>query len=102
VTSLASAKYANERLGDNARLIQQKEGWGHSTMSHVSFCTARAVRAYMVRGELPKDKHTICAVDQKPFQPWDGDVVGQNLLDDEYELVQAWAGLADDWTPARM
>jgi hypothetical protein len=98
VTSLASAKAANARLGDNARLIQQKDGWGHGTPAHVSLCTARAVRAYMVRGEPPADKHTMCAVDQKPFQPWHGDALGRNLVDDEYELVQAWAGLADGWT----
>jgi hypothetical protein len=99
VTSLGSAKYANSRLGDNARLIQQVDGWGHCTPSHVSYCTARAARAYMLHGEPPRDKHTLCAVDQKPWEEFDGGVVGPRLLEDEQELIRAWGGLAEDLLP---
>jgi hypothetical protein len=95
VTSLASAKYANTRLGNNARLIQQRDGWGHCSLSQVSYCTARAVRAYMVHGTPPSEKHTMCEVDQLPWQPFDDSVIVQDA--DEGELRQTWRELAADW-----
>lgn len=70
ITPLASAVAANTRLSNNARLIQQVDGLGHTTASHVSYCTLLAVQEYMVEGKLPEKKHTMCKVDQKPFVPF--------------------------------
>jgi hypothetical protein len=96
VTSLASAKYANDRLGNNARLIQQRDGWGHCSLSQISYCTARAVRAYMVRGQAPEEKHTMCDVDQLPWQPFEDKIIVEDA--EEGELRQAWKELAEDWS----
>jgi hypothetical protein len=96
VTSLASAKYANERLGNNARLIQQRDGWGHCSLSQISYCTARAVRAYMVYGRPPSEKHTMCEVDQLPWQPFEDEIIVEDV--EEGELRRAWKELAEDWT----
>jgi hypothetical protein len=96
VTPLTSAKYAIARLGDNARLIQQRDGWGHCAISQASYCTARAVRAYMVHGRAPEAKHTLCNVDQLPWQPFDDQSIMQDV--EEGELRQAWRELAAEWS----
>lgn len=68
VTSLASAKAANERLNNNARLVQQVENaYGHCTLSAFSACTARKMRAFMRDGIVQSEKHALCSVDQIPF-----------------------------------
>jgi hypothetical protein len=74
-TPLASAKGALARLGNNGRLIEQKGGIGHTTLSHASFCTARVLRSYWVEGKAPSQAHSLCQVDQVPFQPWSGKVL---------------------------
>lgn len=98
VTSLASARYANARLGDNARLVVQKDGWGHCTVSQFSACTARIMREYMVEGKVLEEKEVVCEVDQVPWKPWKGQVVGESGRDDDAELMSAWAELGEqDW-----
>jgi hypothetical protein len=99
VTPLAAAKDANDRLGNNAHLIQQRDGWGHCSLSQVSYCTVRAVRAYMVHGQAPNEKHTMCDVDQLPWQPFDDQTIIQDV--EERELRQAWRELAEDWVRNR-
>ncbi|EIN04768.1 hypothetical protein PUNSTDRAFT_55444 [Punctularia strigosozonata HHB-11173 SS5] len=100
VTSLASARAANARLGNNARLVQQADGWGHCTTSQTSFCTAQKVRDYFVNGVPPSDNHTICRVDQRPFEPWNQSfalpVAGADnsaSTGPAADLMEAWAGL---------
>jgi hypothetical protein len=98
VTSLDSAKRANDRLGNNARLVQQTDGWGHTTLSHVSYCTARIVRAYWLNDELPPQKHTLCGIDQKPWQPFDDSIVIKSVDKDvDEDLRAAWKDVADGW-----
>jgi len=100
VTSLASAKRANGRLGNNARLVQQTDGWGHCSASQTSYCTARIVRAFWNDGVIPSEKHTLCGVDQKPWQPFNdteivkGNVAGNN---NDADLQEAWKSLAEGW-----
>ena len=72
VTPLHYAQLANQRLGNNARLIQQTDGVGHTASGQASLCTAAATRAYFLDGTLPKEKLTQCAVDQLPFVPLPG------------------------------
>jgi hypothetical protein len=103
VTSLGNAKRSNDRLGNNARLIQQVDGLGHTTLGQVSFCTARLVRAYWVDGSVPTGEHTNCTVDQKPWQPWNNTVVAKrdqaDEQRDEADLLEAWKELAKNWQP---
>lgn len=84
---------ANQRMGNNARLIQQIGGYGHCAIGHVSYCTALATRQYFLDGKVPAEKHTACTVDQVPFQPFEpsGALVGG---DDE--LMGAWIKLEKD------
>jgi hypothetical protein len=96
VTPLASAQHANARLGDNARLVQQRGGWGHCSISHVSYCTARAVRAYMVHGHAPAENHTLCDVDQLPWQRFDDSSIVEDV--EESELRRAWKELSAEWS----
>jgi hypothetical protein len=95
VTSLASAKTANARFSNNARLVQQRDGCGHCSLSQVSYCTARAVRAYMVYGQLPSKKHTMCGVNQLPWQLFEDRIILEDM--EEGELRKAWRELAEDW-----
>jgi hypothetical protein len=74
VSPLGSAVAALNRLGNNARVIEQKGGVGHTTSSQTSFCTHIAIRAYFLDGKIPKEAHTLCEVDQKPWQPWGGNL----------------------------
>ena len=74
VTPLINAQAALGRLGNNARLIQQVDGYGHTASSVVSFCTQLYVREYMVSGTVPGDSHTLCGVDQHPWLPFEGDM----------------------------
>lgn len=84
---------ANQRLGNNARLIQQIGGFGHCAVGHFSYCTALATREYFLDGTVPDQKHTACQVDQVPFQPWVPTYAfgGQ----DEEDLRQAWTEVGD-------
>ncbi|EPQ60477.1 alpha/beta-hydrolase [Gloeophyllum trabeum ATCC 11539] len=97
VTSLASAKYANTRLGNNARLVQQKNGWGHCSISQKSFCTFDIITAYMVGGTVPAEKHTFCDVDEKPFAPFNDSLLIQGEVAD-VEARKAWIQLSPDST----
>ncbi|KDQ62976.1 hypothetical protein JAAARDRAFT_28963 [Jaapia argillacea MUCL 33604] len=98
VTSLASAKRANERLGNNARLVQQVNGWGHCTASQKSFCTAKIISAYMVEGKIPEEKHSLCEVDEKPFVPFkDVDILDAESDGVDFELRKAWVEVTDGW-----
>ncbi|EPQ58669.1 hypothetical protein GLOTRDRAFT_127159 [Gloeophyllum trabeum ATCC 11539] len=38
VTAYKNALSSLKRLGDNARLVQQADGYGHTSLSQVSFC----------------------------------------------------------------
>jgi hypothetical protein len=98
VTSLASARYANARLGDNARLVVQKDGWGHCTSSQFSACTAKVVREFMVEGTVLGEKEVVCEVDQLPWKPWDKQDLAMSVGGGEAELMRAWAELGEeDW-----
>ena len=95
LASLAYAIAANQRLGDNARLIQQTDGWGHCAAFHFSYCTALATQEYMLDGVIPEKRHTECKVDQVPFQPFEPavDLVGGG---EEAELSRAWWELSKE------
>ncbi|KAH6885292.1 TAP-like protein-domain-containing protein [Thelonectria olida] len=69
VTPLASARNVSESF-ENAVLLQH-DGYGHDSHPQASFCTAKAIRAYFVKGKLPK-KGTKCAVDTTLFDGSDG------------------------------
>ncbi|EPQ58666.1 hypothetical protein GLOTRDRAFT_127156 [Gloeophyllum trabeum ATCC 11539] len=64
-TPYVNALSSLQRLGSNARLIQQAEGHGHTTLSQLSFYTLELVQAYLLDGVVPADSHT----DQQPFVP---------------------------------
>jgi hypothetical protein len=49
----------------------------------------------MVGGEVPTEKHTMCDVDQLPWQRFDNEMWGQDVED--AELKKAWVDLAEDW-----
>jgi hypothetical protein len=53
----------------------------------------------MVHGRAPEQKHTLCDVDQLPWQPFDDQIIVQN--EEEGELQQAWRELAADWAKDR-
>ncbi|EPQ50268.1 hypothetical protein GLOTRDRAFT_123620 [Gloeophyllum trabeum ATCC 11539] len=89
VTPLSNAILAKERLGDNARLIQQVDGWGHCTIAQKSYCTGEIISRYMLDGEVPKENHTLCNVVEKPFVP------AEEAPGDDGE--KAWARLVDEW-----
>lgn len=52
--------------GFEGSVVLQQDGEGHCSSAGVSFCTARALRAYFQTGVLP-EKGTVCAVDRVPF-----------------------------------
>lgn len=79
--------HANEQLGNNARLIQQLDGWGHCALNQVSYCTARATQDFMVNGKIPDQNHTLCKVDEVPFVPFEDMAILRR--DDEDELRKA-------------
>jgi hypothetical protein len=79
VSPLGSAVAALNRLGNNARVIEQKGGVGHTTSSQTSFCTNLALQAYFLDGKVPKKDITLCEVDQKPWQPWGEEVLPGGL-----------------------
>lgn len=89
ITPLSYAKSANDRLGNNARLIQTN-GAGHTASSQPSLCVDAAVRAYFLNDTVPAQKITQCLVDVQPFQ-------GSEALqrrNGESMLTKAWAKLA--------
>ncbi|KAH8826453.1 hypothetical protein DL96DRAFT_1608022 [Flagelloscypha sp. PMI_526] len=66
------ARSAKERLGDNARLVEQPQGFGHCTLNHFSSCTLNVIQKYMVFFTVPFEEDvTLCAVDQAPFSTKD-------------------------------
>ncbi|TFK45299.1 hypothetical protein OE88DRAFT_1640078 [Heliocybe sulcata] len=96
VTPLTNAVYAKERLGSNARLVQQVDGWGHCTIAQKSFCTADVISRYMLDGEVPAANHTLCNVVEQPFVPFeDMSVVPDEV--GEAEVRMAWARLSEEW-----
>ncbi|EPQ50286.1 hypothetical protein GLOTRDRAFT_134095 [Gloeophyllum trabeum ATCC 11539] len=58
-----------QRLGNNARLVQQADGYGHTTLSQLSLCSWKILRAYLLEGVIPENSHTVCDVDEQPFVP---------------------------------
>lgn len=86
---------ATERLSNNARLIQQTDGWGHCAVSHVSYCTALATQAYMLDGKISEQKHTLCKVDQVPFEPFN-ETAGLSISRDEADLRAAWREFSEE------
>lgn len=93
VTPLSYAKLANNRLGNNARLIQQTDGVGHTALGQPSLCTAAATRAYFINGTMPAQKVTQCPVDVQPFAS-PQDPPGPQRRDEESTLVKAWVELS--------
>jgi hypothetical protein len=80
--------------------VQQTDGWGHCSLSQVSYCTARVVRAYWVDGVLPQQKHTLCGVDQKPWQPFNDTIVIKEAFVEQQadaDLKAAWKELSENW-----
>jgi hypothetical protein len=55
-------------LGNNARLVEQYDGIGHTATSDLSECTASIITAYMVEGTVPSASLTKCKVGNDPFQ----------------------------------
>jgi len=96
VTPLANAVSAKERLGSNARLIQQVDGWGHCTIAQKSFCTADIISRYMLDGEVPTANHTLCGVAEKPFVPFEEALFMADGQGDA-SVRRAWAKLSDEW-----
>jgi hypothetical protein len=86
---------SNQRLGNNARLIQQTNGFGHCTISQVSYCTMRTLRRYFLEDAVPESKHTACEVDQVPFKSFEEDYKTTDI--DEKELREATRQLVKDW-----
>lgn len=99
ITPLSYAKSANDRLRNNARLIQTN-GVGHTSASQPSLCTAAAARAYFLNGTVPTEKVTQCPVDVLPFQSTE-DPAGLERRGEESVLVKAWVALAKK-RPVRM
>jgi hypothetical protein len=95
VTPLEHAMKANQRLGNNARLVQQTNGYGHCTISQVSYCTMRVIRRYFLDGIAPEAKHTACEVDQVPFKSFEEDYETMDV--DERELREATRQLVEAW-----
>jgi hypothetical protein len=48
-----------------------------------------------VHGTPPAEKHTMCDVDQLPWQPFDSGITSNEL--DDGGLERAWRELAEDW-----
>ncbi|TFK54008.1 alpha/beta-hydrolase [Heliocybe sulcata] len=93
VSSYASAVAAAQRLGNNSRLLEQPDGFGHTTMSQMSWCTLSVVQSYMLYGEYPESNHTLCQVDQVPFVPWNASAAANVTVGLDLESRQAWADL---------
>ncbi|PYH64390.1 alpha/beta hydrolase [Aspergillus vadensis CBS 113365] len=63
-TPLPAAKNLTETF--EGSVLLEQNGYGHTTLSMPSLCTAKAVRAYFTNGTLPADG-TICQVDVPLF-----------------------------------
>ena len=95
-TPLVGAQAALSRLGDNARLIQQVDGYGHCALSVTSYCTLLFIREYMVNGTLPGDSYTLCEVDQHPWLPFEaGTELSKRRVMVDDELMAAGRALAE-------
>jgi pimeloyl-ACP methyl ester carboxylesterase len=68
-TPLRNARrLADEMRPANARLVAHR-GYGHSSQWDVSGCTDAVGKAYILHGELPKERETDCYADGKPYLP---------------------------------
>ncbi|KAH8924614.1 hypothetical protein BT69DRAFT_1240921 [Atractiella rhizophila] len=100
VTPLLHAKRAWNRLGSNARLLEQVDGWGHCAIGQTSYCTAKVLQNYFTEDIVP-EPYTTCKVDQVPFQPWNDTQVAESLRevtfvtggeeDDMVQLLRDWS-----------
>lgn len=69
VTPLVNGRKLLREMGTkNARLIVQ-HGYGHGSWAHVSNCTDRLFRAYLLNGTIPDKAETHCYADVKPYRP---------------------------------
>ena len=64
-TPLSSAKAASDKF--EGSVVLTHGGHGHKFIRHPSICTAKAVRAYFIDGELP-EKGTFCEADLPAFE----------------------------------
>ncbi|CAG9979506.1 unnamed protein product [Clonostachys byssicola] len=64
VTPLVSARNVSETF--EGSVLLQHDSYGHTSIMQASLCTAKAIRAYFVRGELPQPG-TKCEIDTFPF-----------------------------------
>ncbi|VUC34024.1 unnamed protein product [Clonostachys rosea] len=69
VTPLVSARNVSETF--EGSVLLQHDSYGHTTLMQASLCTAKAIRAYFVRGELPQPG-TKCEIDTFPFARTNG------------------------------
>jgi len=68
VTPLQDAQTMAKRFGGSLLI---HDGYGHSSIGHPSLCTAKAIRAYFLDGQLP-GKGAVCDVQKSwPFQEHD-------------------------------
>jgi hypothetical protein len=94
VTPLLHARMANDRVGNNARLIEQNDAYGHCVLSVASICTARRVREFMVEGKVQEENHLLCDVEEKPFQDSaSGSSVALTLDQNDIATWEAWKEL---------
>ncbi|KAK2816028.1 hypothetical protein FQN49_008054, partial [Arthroderma sp. PD_2] len=68
-TPLVSARNASQTFQNS--LLLEHGGYGHTTLSHASVCTGKAIKEYFVRGILPMPG-TVCEPAYPPFanQTW--------------------------------
>ncbi|BGP16924.1 hypothetical protein JCM10213v2_004932 [Rhodosporidiobolus nylandii] len=95
VTPLRSAEKMTAGFGeDSARLLVQN-GFGHCSFAHPSLCTAKAMRAYLLDGELPANG-TRCDGDASFLFPHAGET-SQSLAAlsvEDRRLIEALHGLS--------
>ncbi|KAF7337822.1 hypothetical protein MVEN_02005100 [Mycena venus] len=69
VTPISSARRMVELFGgNNARLLENNNAYGHCSVSQPSLCIAKAIREYMVDGTLPAEG-TVCKPDEGTIFP---------------------------------
>ncbi|EPQ57573.1 hypothetical protein GLOTRDRAFT_137872 [Gloeophyllum trabeum ATCC 11539] len=93
VTPSTNAERAAQRLGNNARLLEQPGGFGHTAMSQMSFCTLPIVQSYMLYGKAPDNDRTVCQVNQLPFVSWNASAAENTTEGLDLESRQAWVAL---------
>jgi len=67
VTPVVNARKVNGLLSNSSRLIVQ-DGSGHCSVAMTSVCTFKAIKGYLLRGELPPDG-LVCSTDERLFPP---------------------------------